>query len=227
MHEAITFAIGDVHGCHDRLRHLLQVCAKYAAGRTFGLVMLGDYIDRGPDSARVIGSLRAMQQENPSAVVCLKGNHEDMLIKTLDGELDGMAWLSNGGGATLESYGVDQPAEIPAEDIAWVRGLPLSFDDGQRFFVHAGVDPTRPLEAQQPHDVMWMRAPFNTGDFDCGRFIVHGHTPTRSRRPDLRRHRLNLDTGAVMGGPLSAAAFGTERIRPVALLTDSGTITPC
>ena len=225
MNDTITFAVGDVHGCHDRLRRLLELCADYAADRPYRLVMLGDYIDRGPDSAGVVGYLRALQSAAAHEIICLRGNHEDLMLRAVDDDEDAPLWLHNGGEATLDSYGVHEPAGIPAGDVAWVRGLPLSFDDGQRFFVHAGVDPTRRLDQQREHDLMWMRAPFNSGDFDCGRFIVHGHTPTRDRRPDLRLHRLNLDTGAVMGGPLSAAVFGAGRSAPLALLNDAGEVT--
>ena len=82
--------------------------------------------------------------------------------------------------------------------------LPFSHDDGLRFYVHAGIDLTVPLDAQSADTMLWMREPFLTDSdrIDCGRFIVHGHTPLRSGQPDLRQHRLNLDTGAVIGGPL-------------------------
>src|SRR6185295_12580171 len=91
-------------------------------------------------------------------------------------------------------------------------------------FVHAGIDLAKPLDEQSNEVMVWMREPFlsECDEVDCGRFIVHGHTPLRTGAPDLRRRRLNLDTAAVMGGPLSAAAFDGTQAPPLAFLTDEG-----
>ena len=109
--------------------------------------------------------------------------------------------------------------------LLWLAALPLCHDDGLRFFVHAGVDLAVPLNRQEAEVMLWMREPFLTRSdrVDCGRFVVHGHTPQRSGVPDLRRHRVNLDTAAVIGGPLTAAAFDDSRPEPLGFLTDQET----
>jgi serine/threonine protein phosphatase 1 len=221
---ALTFAIGDVHGCIAKLDDLMRCCADYAGARPHRFVMLGDYIDRGPDSRSVVGRLRRLCEQRPGDIVCLMGNHEDMLLSAVDNPSDVTLWINNGGGATLKSYGVNTLADLPADDIAWIRNLRLCHDDGLRFFVHAGIDPAVPLDQQDKAIMLWTRrhAP---DTFDPGRFIVHGHTPLHSARPKQHPHRLNLDTGAVYGGPLSAAAFTADQAVPIALLVGAEIIT--
>lgn len=213
----LTFAIGDVHGCLGDMVAMIQRCDSYAKGRDFKFVFLGDYIDRGEDSRGVVQTLRKLQTSYPGDFVCLKGNHEDMLLSVVDEPGNVMWWINNGGETTLTSYGVGLLKDIPADDLAWMRSLPLFHDDGQRFFVHAGVDPTIPLDQQTEQTMLWTRARYPE-TLNPGRFIVHGHTPLRSRRPEQEQHRINLDTGAVFGGPLSAAVFSDERREPIALL---------
>jgi serine/threonine protein phosphatase 1 len=217
---ALTFAIGDVHGCFAKLDNLVRRCVEYAGSRPHRFVLLGDYIDRGPESRPVIRKLRRLVEQRPDDFICLKGNHEDMLLSAVDEPFDASLWINNGGDTTLASYGVEMPAELPADDIAWIRGLPLCHDDGLRFFVHAGIDPTVPLDRQDGSTMLWTRERYSD-EFDPGRFIVHGHTPLRSHHPNLRPHRINLDTGAVFGGPLSAAAFTDHGAAPEALLVGS------
>lgn len=214
----LTYAIGDVHGCADKLDRLLDRIRAHAAGRPMRLVFLGDYIDRGPDSRRVIATIRRLQS-GLDDVICLRGNHEAILLdafRTGDEEL----WLLNGALQTLVSYDAMRAADLPREDVEWISSLRLSFDDGRRFFVHAGVNPLASLDRQTEQDLVWIREPFLSSDRDFGRLVVHGHTPLRTGRPDLRRNRLNLDTAAVYGGPLSAAAFTAQETWPVAFLSD-------
>jgi serine/threonine protein phosphatase 1 len=130
-------------------------------------------------------------------------------------------WLANNGASTLRNY---DGGRISDEHLAWLTALPFCHDDGLRFFVHAGVDLDVPLDQQEPKVMLWMREPFLTycDEVDCGRLIVHGHTPLRTGAPDLRRRRLNLATAAVMGGPLTAAAFDDTQAPPLAFLTDGG-----
>jgi serine/threonine protein phosphatase 1 len=127
---------------------------------------------------------------------------------------------------TLRSFGVGTVEDIPKEVVSWLHCLPSSFDDGRRFYVHAGVDLTLALDQQRIDDLLWMREPFLTlaESTDPGRLIVHGHTPTHTRRPDLRRYRLNLDTGAFMGGPLTAAVFSSSQTGPICFIADSGDV---
>jgi serine/threonine protein phosphatase 1 len=184
-------------------------------------VFLGDYVDRGPDSRGVVELLMRRQQAAPADVVCLMGNHEQMAVMAQDDVRAMPLWLVNSGGTTQSSYRRSGGRIEPAH-LAWLRALPLCHDDGLRFFVHAGVDLDVPLDRQAAETMLWMREPFlsRCDRVDCGRFIVHGHTPRRDGRPELCRRRVNLDTAAVVGGPLTAAVFDDTQAAPVAFLTD-------
>jgi serine/threonine protein phosphatase 1 len=214
---SITFAIGDIHGSLHKLDDLLARCAQLAGERPATFVFLGDYIDRGPDSAGVICRVMDLQSRLPDHVIALKGNHEALLLDVMDDEARLNLWLSQGGVETLRSYGGD----IPDDHIDWLRSLAASYDDGLRFFVHAGVDPQTPLPEQSERELLWIREPFLSDTRDYGRLIVHGHTPQPSGRPDLRENRLNIDTGAVYGGPLTAAVFSASARAPFAFLQSS------
>jgi serine/threonine protein phosphatase 1 len=218
---ALTFAIGDIHGCLDKLERLLAACEAQAGGRDARYVFLGDYIDRGPDSRGVVELLMRRQQARPGAVVCLRGNHEQMAIDAHADERAIPLWLANSGASTLRNYR-HTGGRIEDAHLAWLAALPFCHDDGRRFYVHAGIDLTLPLDRQSPEVMLWMREPFlsDCDAVDMGRFIVHGHTPLRTGTPDLRRRRLNLDTAAVIGGPLTAAAFDDSRAEPLGFLTD-------
>ena len=218
--DLITYAIGDVHGCLDRLTALLDLCVKHCAGRPMRLVFLGDYIDRGPDSRGVIDRLRTLQNDRPGAVICLRGNHEALLLEAVETGDEGL-WLLNGAAQTLMSFGVTEAAALPRDHVDWIAALPLFFDDGRRFFAHAGVNPDVPLDRQSENDLLWIREPFLSSDRDYGRLIVHGHTPIETARPDLRRNRLNIDTAAVYGGRLTAAVFSGNKTWPLAFLNDA------
>ena len=215
-----TYAIGDIHGCLGQLDRLLEQCSKHAAGRPATLVFLGDYIDRGPDSAGVIRTIMQLQVRPGawSEVVALKGNHEAVALDVVDGATRPDFWLDQGGAETLQSYGIADTRDWPSEDIAWLRALPLSHDDGLRLFAHAGIDPDKPYDAQDAHDLMWIREPFLSDVRDHGRLIVHGHTPQKNGVPDWRGNRLNIDTAAVYGGPLTAAIFNAAARDPVDFL---------
>jgi len=217
MDRTLTYAIGDVHGCLGKLERLLARCVERCGEAPMRIVFVGDYIDRGPDSRGVIDLVRNLQRER-SGVVCLRGNHEALLLEAVETG-DEELWLFNGGGQTLASYDVDHAADLPADVLEWIAALRLSFDDGRRFFVHAGVNPAAPLDRQSPHDLVWIREPFLSSTRDYGRLIVHGHTPVRTGKPDLRRNRLNIDTAAVYGGPLTAAVFTADETEPVAFLS--------
>jgi len=212
---SLTYAIGDVHGSLDKLRDLLARCEAHAAGAAMKVILLGDYIDRGPQARGVVEFLMALQQTRGDAVVPLMGNHEAMALAVIDGDAPARFWLVQGGAETLMSYGVDAASELPRAHVEWLRSLRLSHDDGRRFFVHAGVNPDAPLDAQDDNDLLWIREPFLSHRHDFGRLIVHGHTPLATGVPDLRGNRLNLDTAAVFGGPLTAAVFDLSQTDPV------------
>jgi serine/threonine protein phosphatase 1 len=212
----LTYAVGDIHGALHKLESLIARCRDHADGRPARFIFLGDYIDRGPQSAGVIRCLMELEAQMPGDVVALMGNHEEMLLSIFDGAVSADDWLPQGGSQTLQSYGIEDVGDLPREHVDWLRALRLSYDDGRRFFVHAGVNPERPLDAQDEHDLLWIREPFLSDPRDYGRLIVHGHTPVENGVPDLRSNRLDLDTRAGYGGPVTAAAFSHEATSPLA-----------
>lgn len=213
-----VYAIGDVHGCLDQLVDLHAQIARDLAARPVAkatLVHLGDYIDRGPDSAGVLARLLAPPPDLAAAtIVNLMGNHEAMLLAALDGERGAAAnWLHNGGVAALESWGVrprastrDWVRTIPPEHIALMRGLAIIHRQGGYLFVHAGIRPGIALEAQSREDMLWIRETFlgYAGRLPC--VVVHGHTP-EDTKPVVTDNRIGIDTGAVLGGVLSCVVL--------------------
>lgn len=229
MDPLLTFAIGDVHGCFDQLEALLLACDKVRARRTARFVLIGDYVDRGPDTRKVIDLLMQRQRRSGAQFICLQGNHEQMLTSAAAEERSDrslMDWWTNGGEQTLDSYGVNDPTLLPPPHLHWIRTLPLRFSDQKRLFVHAGIRPGIPITEQSETDMLWIREPFLSFAGSYGILVVHGHTPTKSRLPDLRRHRLNLDTGACFGGELTAAAFTDEEAQPLFFINSLGVVWP-
>ena len=225
MANLITFAVGDIHGCFDKLISLLNACDRISAGVEARYVFIGDYVDRGPDSRKVVDFLVNKQLADKERFVCLCGNHEKMLLSASDAnrsDRDLMMWWRNGGEQTLDSYGIDDPSELPPNHLAWLRELPLSFSDQHRLYVHAGIRPCVPIEDQAESDLLWIREPFLSFGADHPRFVVHGHTPTISRGPDLRTNRINIDTGACFGGPLTAALFTETELKPTMFVSSTG-----
>jgi serine/threonine protein phosphatase 1 len=215
---SLTYAVGDIHGALHKLQTLIERCEDHAEGRPLRFVFLGDYIDRGPDSAGVIDHLRALEARLPGRVITLMGNHEEMLLSIFDGLVPVEHWIDQGGRETLQSYGIKNVSHLPQEHVDWMRALRVSHDDGRRFFAHAGVNPDYPLDAQDEHDLLWIREPFLSDPRDYGRLIVHGHTPLMSRQPELRKNRLDLDTAAGYGGPVTAAVFSDDTTTPLTFL---------
>jgi serine/threonine protein phosphatase 1 len=216
------YAIGDVHGCASRLVAMYRMIERDLAERPVSdatLLHVGDYIDRGPDSAGVV----AMLIEGPAVpgvrVVNLRGNHEQMLLTTLaSGSPDAAAhWMANGGMQSLESWRVpwrsppdSWASQIPAEHVAFLSALPVSHSEGPYLFVHAGVRPGVPLHRQSRHDLLWIREPFLSWEGDFGAVVVHGHTPFTE--PVVRANRIGIDTGAVLGGALTCAVLEEDRL---------------
>jgi serine/threonine protein phosphatase 1 len=216
--DGLICAVGDVHGSLSKLQTLLARCEQRAGGLPLTFVFLGDYIDRGANSAGVVGYLMELKARLGLRMIALKGNHEGMVLDVCDRVSPESYWRDQGGEATLRSYGVGRAQDLPEANLNWFRSLPLSHDDGRRFYVHAGVNPLLPLDAQRERDLIWIREPFLSDRRDYGRLIVHGHTPLETGEPDLRANRLNLDTGAVFGGPLSAALFTAALTEPVSFV---------
>jgi serine/threonine protein phosphatase 1 len=223
MAAVLTYAIGDIHGSYTKLANLMRHCIDHSGGHDSRFVLLGDYIDRGRRSREVVKFLIEAQEKWPGKVICLKGNHEEMLLNAIIRQ-DETMWLCNGGEATLQSYGVGHPSEIPGEHLAWMQHLPASHDDGRRFFVHAGIMPGIPLNEQQEDVMLWIREPFLSDGSDHGRYIVHGHTPTETGAPELYHNRLDLDTYAWYGNPLTAAVFDDRRVGPLSFIGDDGSV---
>ena len=213
-----TYAIGDVHGCLDQLRALEQKIVADSAGipgRKL-LVMLGDYIDRGPNSAGVIDHLLARPPETFERI-CLMGNHEVMGAAFLDRPHPRSDWLAFGGSQTLQSYGLaamalegKRPARlrqlldahIPNDHRDFLRSLPWTLSLPGWLFVHAGLKPGIPLEDQHPDDLFWIRDEFFGSPGLPQQRIVHGHTPAAD--PVFTPARICIDTGAFATGRLTA-----------------------
>jgi serine/threonine protein phosphatase 1 len=214
------YAVGDIHGRADLLQAMFDKLEAHndrnphLAGPT--VILLGDMIDRGPDSARVLRLVKAIQEQTDRLVV-LMGNHELLMVKALEG-YPGMlsAWLKSGGDQTLRSYGVD-PEElgdnpivaasiisqaIPDETVQWLSQLPLSARSGDYMFCHAGVRPGVALAAQKADDLLWIRREFLSDERDHGAMIVHGHSI--ETEVQLRSNRIGIDTGAYRSGVLTA-----------------------
>src|SRR3989442_8217706 len=137
----VTFAVGDIHGCLDKLRRLVSACDAHAGDRLARYVFLGDYIDRGPDSRGVVEFLIEWQRARPGTVVCLMGNHEQMALAAHESDRAAPLWLANSGASTLRSYGGGRLAPAPPD---WLGAPPPCHAHGLRFFLHSGGALVRP-----------------------------------------------------------------------------------
>ncbi|MBU4260230.1 MAG: serine/threonine protein phosphatase [Proteobacteria bacterium] len=195
------FAIGDIHGCFDKLCELM---AKINIDRDNDtLLFLGDYIDRGPDSFDVVEYLIDLKK-NFQKIVFLKGNHEEMLEKYLAGK-DRLTYLINGGHQTLESYmkrsRMTGSTPIPQEHLDFFESLSFYYQTDNYIFVHAGLRENIPLEMQDYADLLWIREDFVGSDFDFGKRVIFGHTPYAE--PLVEPNKIGIDTGAVYGNKLT------------------------
>lgn len=209
-----VFAIGDVHGCAEELNELLD---KLPLDSQSTIVFLGDYIDRGPDSKTVIQTI--IDLSNKCNVVALKGNHEAMFLEFIRDPSSPLAgfFILNGGSATLASYVTHgNEYQIPDHHIEFVKSLKLSYETDTHFFVHAGV-PNVKLKKLVPekyeNEMLWVRGTFHESSFKWEKIIVHGHTPT----PEIEttEKRINLDTGCVFKGTLSAMEVNSGEVYQV------------
>jgi serine/threonine protein phosphatase 1 len=206
-----TYAIADLHGRFDLLEMALAKIAEHSE-QPATVVTLGDYVDRGPDSRKVIERLMSGFEREGWRLICLKGNHEEIMWQTCLGLVPDRAWwLTNGGGATLRSYGQNVGDEVdvtvvPAAHLRWIEQLPLMHLDKYRVFVHAGVDPNLPLDEQGPEDLIWKIYSDRDERGHDQRHIVHGHHK-QERGPILKKNRTNLDTFAWYTGRLVIGVF--------------------
>lgn len=217
------YAIGDVHGRLDLLKDLFDQIRRHASLRSPRetiIVLLGDLIDRGPDSSEVVELVRTFRPDF-ARLYALAGNHEELLLRTIDGELNAFqAWMTNGGLSTMRSYGVDTSSlagldledfrrrvtrAIPQSHVMFLRSCADSIRFGDYLLAHAGVRPGRPLEEQTGKDLRWIRQTFLSSDADHGFVVVHGHS--QFSEIEIRPNRIGIDTGAYHSGVLTAAWF--------------------
>lgn len=208
-----TFVIGDIHGCVDELSSLMRFLEE-DQGLTEGeaLIFVGDYIDRGPASKEVIDFLIEFEQRTPSDVFFLKGNHEEMFLDWLAGTQSesGVSYLHNGGQECLESYGLSSEAsptevcaQLPKKHRTFFEKLERYIVSEKHIFVHAGLNPLRPLSHQFDEDIFWIRSAFIENIHSFQKTIVFGHTPFDEVKFHLP-YKIGIDTGLVYGNTLTA-----------------------
>lgn len=213
------YAIGDVHGYLGLLKHLeAQIVADAAnvSGSKL-IVMLGDLIDRGPASAQVIDHVLARPPQGFERI-CLRGNHEAMMLAFIRDPRRGAIWLENGGREAMLSYGLPSDtllrgvaprvlenlvaSHVPVEHVEFLEGLPVMLDTPEAVFVHAGLRPGVTLESQKDDDLIWLRDNYESDYAGFGRPVVHGHMPRTEAL--LSTFRIAIDTGVVTSGKLTA-----------------------
>lgn len=204
-----SYVIGDIHGCADELRYLIDGLSLARGDR---LVFLGDYIDRGPDSRGVVSFLLDLQKKlSAIEFVFLKGNHEEMLLSYLGiGGAHGDMFLINGGKATLASYGLNPNCPsaneaqnvIPPDHLEFYRHLQNYFIMDPFLCVHAGIDPEKSLAEQTDEEFFWIRNKFIFASHSLPHTVLFGHTPQHTVYYDLP-YKVGLDTGLVYGNMLT------------------------
>lgn len=223
----LIYAIGDVHGRYDLLLHILRLIrkdlgetrAKQTRFDKVVVVFLGDYIDRGDESKDVIETL-CDPELLEAEMVFLKGNHEEALLGFLEDATTGAAWVKFGGRETLSSYGISLPKDIdadfdwekarlkfvtkfPSHHHSFLQSLPSFEIDGEYMFVHAGIDPRKPIKVQTDQEFLWIRDGFLKSMKKLPYIVVHGHTP--ESQPVWDGRRIGIDTGAYISNKLTAA----------------------
>lgn len=209
------FAIGDVHGCLPQFEALIGRIEATDPDAT--IICVGDFVDRGEQSAQVLRLAMARTAEMPDRFLCLKGNHEAMLLNFIDDpEAHGARWLKYGGLQTLASFGVGHRgsqdfaetgralAEAMGPDlIDWVRGLPMQWTSGNVAVVHASANPLQPIDTQNEQALLWGHPAFFDLPRTDGIWVVHGHTIVDAAAAEAGR--IAVDTGAYATGLLTAA----------------------
>jgi serine/threonine protein phosphatase 1 len=209
-----TYAIPDLHGRADLLDLAIEAISARTRGHAATVVLLGDYVNKGPTSAAVIARLVAGL--DPSwRTIFLKGNHDGFMLDALRDETKLPVWLENSGASTLRSYApgsdhIPDPAIVPADHRAWLAQLELIFVDAHRVYVHAGVDPARPLDAQDEATLLSKRYASTDASGHGDRHVVHGHHPFRDG-PKLLAGRSDLDTMAWQTGRLVLGVFDDKK----------------
>lgn len=230
----LTYAIGDIHGQLALLKAAHEAIVQDAAGKDYEIVHIGDYIDRGPHSAQVIDYLTEAK-EGGAPLIFLRGNHDRMMRYALNDPPEAdprlrkeLFWLHArlGGLTTVASYGVKTPRVVKEKDVPkllvefaqtvsekhldFLDNLLNSYETDQCFFAHAGVNPERALNDQVEDDLIWIRDPFLKHEEPFEKLIVHGHTP--AERLEHSGNRVNIDTGAAYGYPLSTIVIEGDAV---------------
>jgi serine/threonine protein phosphatase 1 len=233
----LVYAVGDVHGCYALLQDLLGRIEHDATSVTEDLrpilIFCGDYVDRGPDSARVLDALCWLRRHAPYDVHFLKGNHEQVMLGYITDPGEHRDWMRFGGAETLRSYGVNPPAadddvarhvearddlleRLPVAHLTFLNDLKLMLSIGDFVFVHAGLRPGKPLSDQSEADLLWIREEFLGVTEGHDRIVVHGHTWTTDQ-PALLPHRIGIDTGAYATGVLTAIRIQDGKVATIAV----------
>jgi serine/threonine protein phosphatase 1 len=202
----LTYVIPDIHGRDDLLSEGLAAIS--GRGEAGIIVTIGDYVDKGPASRQVIERLLSGVAEGWS-LVTLKGNHDAMMADALRDPSKVASWIEKGGDAALASYGGDAAA-VPPSHRTWLGGLLLMHVDRHRVYVHAGVDPSLPLDQQSEATLLWKRYPKGFSGGHGERHVVHGHD-NFPEGPLLYEGRSNLDTLAWRTGRLVIGVFDDDR----------------
>ncbi|MGX5667727.1 metallophosphoesterase family protein [Rhizobium daejeonense] len=215
------YAVGDVHGCLDELLAVeTRIRDDIVSNETPGLIVyLGDYVDRGPQSAGVLNLLSGPNNDKRMRRLPLCGNHDAIFAAFVRDPANHMEWIDHGGRQTMLSYGIDidelftrvrrRPEEVarvlqqavPSRHLSLIDVLPISLRVGPFLFVHAGIRPGVTLQDQTDEDMLWIREPFLSTGPQLPFTVVHGHSPFSE--PDFGRSRIGLDTGAYVSGKLS------------------------
>ncbi|PAX07324.1 metallophosphoesterase family protein [Sphingomonas lenta] len=227
----VVYAVGDVHGRYDLLVELLEAIvadvATLAPADKPLLIFVGDYVDRGPASAKVVSTLVWLSRHATVEVAFLRGNHEEMLLTFLAEPDKALPWLQFGGAETLAAYDVAVPGDdlaercwavrdalmdrLPASHLQFLRALPTQVTCGDYVFVHAGLRPGVPLARQDEDDLLWIRDEFLEGEYRFEKIVVHGHSWTDDM-PEVTRYRIGIDTGAYATGVLTAVRLADSTV---------------
>ncbi|NSX54906.1 metallophosphoesterase family protein [Parasulfitobacter algicola] len=227
--ERPVYIIGDVHGRYDLLLQLFETIDEDIARSKIdrlNIVLLGDYIDRGQFSRQVLHLLHKAHLQAPASFICLKGNHEQMLLDFLsDPRPETALWLRYGGEQTLTSFGIPIPDDLYDSDILrdmaralikalgedlciWLHNLPLMWSSGNLTCVHAAADPVVAIADQDEDVLLWGCKTFLSQPRTDAVWIAHGHTIFETAH--INQHRIALDTGAYKTGKLSAARIMSD-----------------
>lgn len=226
--DTVVWAVGDIHGCLDLLKALVDGIVADAASSDASrkvVIFLGDYIDRGPDSRGVLRYLIDLPKDAGIEWRFLKGNHEEAMLKFLSDPSFGPNWCEYGGDAALASYGLKPPEmkhrveawarvaadldhKVTTEEREFLETLEYSISIGDYFFAHAGARPGIALDRQSERDLMWIRNSFLDDEAPFEKVVVHGHTPTKEVHVDHRR--IGVDTKAYASSRLTALILGKQ-----------------